>query len=108
VKAKKEDGIAFFALLEAETRLAVSALGLDPGLGLGLHTDTAKRDSLAFDVLEPIRPHIEAWLLDWIAKEPLRRSDFFETGIGNCRLMSQICSKLSATAFTWLRHGLNT
>ncbi len=28
------------SLLEAETRLAVSALGLDPGLGLGLHTDT--------------------------------------------------------------------
>jgi CRISPR-associated endonuclease Cas1 len=90
-----------FALLEAETRLAVSALGLDPGLGLGLHTDTANRDSLAFDVLEPIRPHVEAWLLDWIAKEPLRRVDFFETGTGNCRLMSQMCSKLGATAFTW-------
>jgi hypothetical protein len=40
-------------LLEAETRLAISALGMDPGLGLGLHTDTANRDSLVFDVLEP-------------------------------------------------------
>jgi len=38
-----------FALLEAETRLALSALDLDPGLGIGLHTDTANRDSLAFD-----------------------------------------------------------
>jgi CRISPR associated protein Cas1 len=90
-----------FALLHAETRLAISALGLDPGLGLGLHTDTADRDSLAFDVLEPIRPRVEAWLLDWIAKEPLRRADFFETGTGNCRLRSQICTKLSGTAFTW-------
>ena len=60
-----------FALLEAETRLAISALGLDPGLGLGLHTDTANRDSLAFDVLEPIRPQVEAWLLDWIAKRTI-------------------------------------
>jgi len=90
-----------FALLHAQTRLAISALGLDPGLGLGLHTDTADRDSLAFDVLEPVRPQVEAWLLDWIAKEPLRRADFFETGTGNCRLMSQICSKLSGTALTW-------
>jgi len=90
-----------FALLHAETRLAISALGLDPGLGLGLHTDTADRDSLAFDVLEPIRPRVEAWLLDWIAKEPLRRADFFETGTGNCRLRSQICTKLSGTALTW-------
>jgi CRISPR associated protein Cas1 len=90
-----------FALLEAETRLALSALGLDPGSGVGLHTDTANRDSLAFDVLEPVRPEIETWLLDWIAKEPLRRADFFETGTGNCRLMSPICIKLSGTAFAW-------
>jgi CRISPR/Cas system-associated endonuclease Cas1 len=32
-----------FALLEAETRLAISTLGMDAGLGLGLHTDTANR-----------------------------------------------------------------
>ena len=87
--------------LQAETRLAVSALGLDPGLGVGLHTDTANRDSLALDVLEPIRPQIEAWLLNWIASEPFRRSDFFETGTGNCRLMSQLCTKLSGTASVW-------
>jgi CRISPR-associated endonuclease Cas1 len=90
-----------FAMLEAESRLSVSALGLDPGLGVGLHTDTANRDSLALDVLEPVRPDIEAWLLDWIENEPLRRSDFFETGAGNCRLMSQLCIKLSGTAAVW-------
>lgn len=86
-----------FALLQAETRLAISALGMDGGLGLGLHTDTANRDSLAFDVLEPVRPQVEMWLLDWVAREPLRRADFFETGTGNCRLMSGICTKLSGT-----------
>jgi CRISPR-associated endonuclease Cas1 len=90
-----------FALLEAETRLAISALGMDPGLGLGLHTDTANRDSLVFDVLEPIRPQVETWLLDWIAKEPLRRADFFETAIGNCRLMSQMCTHLGGTTSAW-------
>ena len=90
-----------FAVLEAETRLSLAALGLDPGLGVGLHTDTANRDSLALDVLEPVRPQIETWLLNWIASEPLRRSDFFETGTGNCRLMSQLCIKLSGTASVW-------
>jgi CRISPR-associated endonuclease Cas1 len=90
-----------FALLEAETRLAVSALGLDPGLGVGLHTDTANRDSLALDVLEPIRPQIEMWLLNWIVSEPFRRSDFFETGTGTCRLMSQLCIKLGGTTSVW-------
>jgi len=89
-----------FALLQAETTLCVSALGLDAGLGI-LHTDIANRDSLALDVLEPIRPEIETWLLNWIANEPLRRSDFFETGSGNCRLMSQLCIKLGETASVW-------
>jgi len=92
-----------FALLEAETRLAISSLGLDAGLGLGLHTDTADRSSLAFDVLEPVRPQVEMWLLDWIASEPLRRADFFETAKGNVRLMAPMCAKLSETAPTWGR-----
>ena len=89
------------ALLEAETRRAISGLGLDPGLGLGLHTDTANRDSLVFDVLEPVRPQVEAWLLDWISREPLRRADFFETATGNCRLMSQMCAHLGETCLAW-------
>ena len=55
------------------------------------------------DLLETIRPSIEAWLLHWITRESLRRSDFFETGSGNCRLRSGICSQLSETAPTWGR-----
>jgi CRISPR-associated protein Cas1 len=91
-----------FALAESECRLAVSGCGLDPGLAF-IHTDTPARDSLALDLLETIRPSIEAWLLDWITQEPLRRSDFFETGSGNCRLTSRICSQLTETAPTWGR-----
>jgi CRISPR-associated endonuclease Cas1 len=90
-----------FALLESETRLALTAVGLDPGLGFGLHTDIANRDSLALDVLEPVRPDVESWLVSWILREPFRRADFFETATGNCRLMSHLCAKLSETAPTW-------
>ncbi len=90
-----------FALLEAESRAAVVSLGLDAGLGLGLHTDTPNRDSLVLDVLEPVRPEIEKWLFAWITREPLRRADFLETTNGTCRLMSHFCAKLSETAPTW-------
>jgi CRISPR-associated endonuclease Cas1 len=91
-----------FAIAESECRLALCACGLDPGIGF-VHLDTANRDSLALDLLETIRPSIEAWLLHWITRESLRRSDFFETGSGNCRLRSSICSQLSETAPTWGR-----
>jgi CRISPR/Cas system-associated endonuclease Cas1 len=90
------------AVAESECRLAACACGLDPGLGV-LHTDTANRDSLALDLIETIRPAIEAWILDWLMHEPLRRSDFIETANGNCRLSSALCSKLSETAPTWGR-----
>lgn len=90
------------AVAESECRLAAVACGLDPGIGF-LHTDTANRDSLALDLIETIRPAIEAWLLDWLMKEPLRRSDFFEAADGNCRLSSALCSRLSETGLTWGR-----
>ena len=89
-----------YALLESETRLAASALGLDPGIGM-LHVDTSNRDSLACDIMETVRPSVDAWLLDWITRESLRRSWFFETASGNCRLMGDFASKLSETAPTW-------
>jgi CRISPR-associated endonuclease Cas1 len=89
-----------FALLESETRLALVALGLDPGIGF-LHPARAYRDSLALDVMEAVRPEIERWLYQWVMTEPLRRADFHELGTGNCRLMSGLCSQLSETAPTW-------
>jgi CRISPR-associated endonuclease Cas1 len=91
-----------FAIAESECRLSLCSCGLDPGLGF-IHFDSANRHSLALDLLETIRPSIEAWLLHWITRESLRRSDFFETGSGNCRLRSGICSQLSETAPTWGR-----
>ena len=91
-----------FALAESECRLVLSASGLDPCMGF-LHVDTPYRDSLALDLLETIRPSIEAWLLAWMMQEPFRRSDFFDTSTGNCRLMSRLCAQLSETAPTWGR-----
>jgi CRISPR-associated protein Cas1 len=48
-----------YAVLESEARLAAAALGLDPGLGV-LHADSGNRDSLALDILEPVRPQVDS------------------------------------------------
>lgn len=90
-----------FALVEAASRLALVSVGLDPAQGLGLHTDTPNRDSLALDVLEPVRPEVERWLVSWVLREPFRKADFFETETGHCRLKSHLCARLSETAPTW-------
>ena len=88
------------AVGESECRLAAVACGLDPGLGL-LHSDIANRDSLGLDLIEPARPVVEKWLLDWFLNEPLRRSDFLESSDGNCRITSTLCARLSETAPIW-------
>jgi CRISPR-associated endonuclease Cas1 len=89
-----------YALLEAEARLAAATLGLDPGIGV-LHVDTPYRDSLACDLMEPIRPEVDAFVLGWLKRDPFLRDSFFEQRDGNCRLMAPFASKLSQTAPTW-------
>jgi CRISPR-associated endonuclease Cas1 len=91
-----------YALLESEARLAIAALGLDPGIGV-MHVDSPSRDSLACDLMEAIRPQVDTYLLDWIVREPLHRGWFFEQRDGNCRLMGPFAMRLSETAPAWGR-----
>ncbi len=91
-----------YALLESESRLAAATLGLDPGLGV-LHVDTTARDSLACDLMEPIRPQVDGYLLDWITRQALHREWFFEERNGNCRLMAPFAARLSETTEMWGR-----
>jgi CRISPR-associated endonuclease Cas1 len=91
-----------YALLESEAGLAAAALGLDPGMGV-LHVDTTARDSLACDLMEVVRPQVDAYLLEWITKQPLNREWFFEQRDGNCRLMAPFAAQLSETAPVWGR-----
>ena len=89
-----------YAVLESEARFAAAALGLDPGLGV-MHMDTNARDSLACDLMEPVRPIVDAYVLNWLLHQPLRREWFFEEPNGTCRLMARFTEHLSETAPTW-------
>jgi CRISPR-associated endonuclease Cas1 len=89
-----------YALLESESRLALAALGLDPGIGV-LHFDSRTRDSFACDLMEAARPNVDAYVLDWFTRHLFSRRWFFEQRDGNCRLMSSFAAQLSATASMW-------
>jgi len=89
-----------YAILEAEARLAAATLGLDPGLGV-LHLDSRTRDSLACDLMEPVRPMVDGFLFDWLSKGFLKREWFFEERDGNCRLMGPFAQMIAETALSW-------
>jgi hypothetical protein len=72
------------------------------GFGV-LHVDTKARDNFVRDLMEPARPQVDAYLLDWIMREPLKRQWFFEMPDGNCRLTASLTAHLSETTPMWGR-----
>jgi hypothetical protein len=91
-------------LLEAETRIACLALGLDDTLGI-IHLDTPGRSSLVFDLVEPARPEVERWVIDLVEQHTFSRRDFEELPSGACRAMSPLRDALAATGARW-RHAV--
>jgi hypothetical protein len=87
-----------YALLEAESRIALTAIGLDPGI---LHTDQPARDSLALDLMEAGRPAVHRHLINLLAHRTFSARDFAETTNGQCRLTPRLASDLADTTLTW-------
>jgi CRISPR-associated endonuclease Cas1 len=89
-----------YAILEGEARIACLAMGLDPGMGV-LHADQPARDSLALDLIEPVRPDVDAYVLELLSARVFRASDFFETRQGICRVLPPLTHELAETAPRW-------
>jgi CRISPR-associated endonuclease Cas1 len=86
-----------YAILEAEARIACLAVGLDPGMGV-MHADQRGRDSLALDVIEPVRPRVDGLVLDLLARRAFAARELFETREGGCRHMPSITQALAEFA----------
>jgi CRISPR-associated endonuclease Cas1 len=91
-----------YAILEAEAHIAALAIGLDPGLGI-LHADQRGRASLACDLMEPVRPEVDAFVLELLRTRVFRKQDFFETREGVCRVLPPLSKALAETAPRWAR-----
>jgi len=83
-----------YALAETEARLAALTVGLDPGLGI-VHTDRKDRDSLALDLVEPLRPVVERQVLGLLAARHFTAADVAETRDGRCRLLPPLTHELA-------------
>ena len=89
-----------YAMLEAEATVAALAARLDPALGL-LHADRSERASLACDLMEPVRPSVDAFALSLFRDRQFTKDDVFERHDGHCRLLPSITHELSGTAALW-------
>lgn len=73
-----------YTLLHAEAVRASYSAGLDPYIGF-LHAPYHGRESLAADLIEPLRPSLDSWVQHLFASEELR-ADHFSTGNGMCEM----------------------
>jgi CRISPR-associated endonuclease Cas1 len=89
-----------YAVLEVEMTVALLAVGLDPGIGM-FHADLDRRSSLALDAIEAVRPHVDYWLLAYLATSAFANRDFTEVSDGEVRLTHPLNSQLAHTAALW-------
>jgi CRISPR-associated protein Cas1 len=91
-----------YSLAAIEARLACEAVGLHPALGF-VHADEPRRDNLALDLLEPVRPEIDRFVLDLVAERTFSRRDFVERSDGSIRIAPDLVQLLAATMPMWAR-----
>jgi len=91
-----------YSLVEAESILACQVVGLDPGLGI-VHADAKGRHSLALDLMEPVRPEVDAFVLDMVERRTFRKTEFTETSDGHVRLLAPLTHELAETMPQWAK-----
>jgi CRISPR-associated protein Cas1 len=74
-----------YTLLHHEAVREVQVVGLDPLLGF-LHVPDHGRESLACDLVEPLRPHVDEWVWRSFAERRLRLEHFSREKGGACLL----------------------
>jgi CRISPR-associated protein Cas1 len=94
-----------YTLLHAEAVRACHVAGLDPLVGF-YHRPSFGRESLACDLIEPLRPRLDRWLWDEFRSRALRE-DHFATSASGCQLQkagrARFYADYEAAARPWRR-----
>jgi CRISPR-associated protein Cas1 len=93
-----------YTLLHHEAVREVQVVGLDPLLGF-LHVPERGRESLASDLVEPLRPHVDEWVWRSFAERHLRGEHFSREKGGAC-LIGKAGRQAFYDAFEPLAAGL--
>ena len=53
--------------------------------------------------MEPVRPSVDSYVLDLLQRRAFKKSDFFETREGICRVMPSVSKELMTTGPIWAK-----
>ncbi len=94
-----------YQVLETEMRIAILAVGLDPEMAV-FHSDRRFRNSLAHDLMEPLRPLVDRYVIELIGRRTFSARDFAETRQGVTRLAPSLARLVAETAPLWAERCL--
>jgi CRISPR-associated protein Cas1 len=83
-----------YAVLESQVRTATVSHGLDPHIGY-LHACRPRRAALVYDLMEPLRPRVDSWFLDFVQTHTFSPADFVLNTQGICRLHPQLSRQVT-------------
>lgn len=83
-----------YAVLESQVRIACAIIGLDAGISY-LHAAKDGRDSLVFDLIEPLRVELESHLIRFILGATFGHEDFVLSVQGICRVSPQLGRRIA-------------
>jgi CRISP-associated protein Cas1 len=84
-----------YSILEARVRVEAISAGLDIERG-ALHASRPGRGALVLDLMEPLRPVVDRYVLGIVRSHVFSRKDFAITSGGVCRLHPQLARSVSA------------
>src|ERR1039458_1662567 len=58
---------------------------------------------MALDVMEPVRPEVEGFVLDMVEQRTFRKAEFTETSDGHVRLLAPLTHELAETMPQWAK-----
>jgi CRISPR-associated protein Cas1 len=76
--------------------------GFDPTAGV-FHVDDLHRDSLAYDIMEAVRPDVDLWLLDFMRGHKFSAKDYYVKKDGGTRLILKITPYLAEILSLWAK-----
>ena len=91
---------ACYGLAQVETRVACVGAGLDPGIAI-IHADQPGRDSMVLDLIEPVRPVADGYLIDVLERTVFTQRSFRELPNGEVRVSAPVMRELTATLPLW-------
>lgn len=85
-----------YGILANQVRSQVVAAGLDPTIGI-IHGNNENPIPLVYDLMEPIRPNVDAAILEFARRQTFTPGDFTISKLGGCRLTPNLARTLLAT-----------